>query len=217
MAGKICRYYRKSGIAVEGEGFRLATSVAAPRRGKRLPPLHVREGILAALRALKDTDPAVYAGFLLCYGLGMRAGEAAACKTGWFYKDDQGIMCVHIIARPEERFDPKGSERSVPVDPDLLAEILRVAPVANVHIVPGTSRRARMDALERQLPPRMKEAGWPGPKYSHELRAWRGSEWWTKAGPQWAKKWLGHASIQTTEGYYADVTSNGQPVPSGAV
>ena len=219
-SGKICRYYRKIGLAVDGEGVRLATNVKAPRRGKRLPPVHVRDGILVHLRALRDQPEqlAVYAVYLLCYGLGMRACEAAFARLTWFYPDDQGILCVHIIARPAEGFDPKGTERSVPLDNDLMAEIIRIAsPEVSGFVIPGTSRRARMDAPERALPPVMQAAGWHGPKYSHELRAWRGSEWWTQAGPQWAKKWLGHASIATTESYYADVTSNGTAIASGAV
>jgi hypothetical protein len=56
----------------------------------------------------------------------------------------------------------------------------------------------------------MREIGWDKytyPKAAHELRKLAGSMWYTKAGLEWAARWLGDTAA-TVDHYYADLVDN---------
>jgi len=72
-----------------------------------------------------------------------------------------------------------------------------------VFYLPGGSMTERQILAERRIN-RMVRPILPGyRKGAYELRRWAGSRIWTEVGPAAAQRFLGHASISTTERYYS--------------
>jgi len=206
-----------AGMALPDLGaFLRAGNIRAPAKVYEPPDPGLVEKTIAAGRALAGTDPALYAVFLLCYDLALRAGEASACKWNWFRVAGDGATC-DVIRRLD--WAPKGRERSIPVAAAVWAQLQALRRDGDEYVLPGESATARRDLVIRRMARWMRAIGWDReryPKAAHELRKLQGSRWFTEIDPQTAQEWLGHTSIETTCRYYCRLTRQPAPlVPAG--
>ncbi len=83
---------------------------------------------------------------------------------------------------------------------------------AGEYVLPGLSFTKRYRLIQDELNAWLRDLGWtkePGKghngfeKASHELRKLKGSEYYVRLGAVQARNFLGHASVVTTENYYA--------------
>ena len=146
--------------------------------------------------------------WLLCYGLAMRASEVANCRWEWFVEGPAGVN-LQIIRRPY--WTPKASERNIPVPANLWAELKQWKQAGDVPVLEGAVTR-RLDTVERDLAEWMRELGWTTEHCAHELRAWKGSVWFTDLGPEVAREWLGHRNVATTCKHYARLVRQPKPI-----
>jgi len=163
-------------------------------------------------RSLPRESPPIWAAYLLCYWLAMRASEAAAARWTWIVQDDAGRWWMQIINRPEEGYRTKATQGKVPVPIKVKEWLDKVAESrpGDVHIIPAKHHTGRGRVIERELAGWMRGLGWDRLRYqhcAHELRAARGSEWYTKRGLEAACTWLRHQDPNTTKRFYADFTS----------
>ena len=145
--------------------------------------------------------------WLLCYGLALRAREAASVEWTWFRQTPSGTV-LDIIRR--EEWQPKASERSLPVPANLWTELQGMRDQGRTTILAGAPT-TRIDTVTRDLADWMRGLGWDREHCAHELRAWKGSVWFTGLGPEVAREWLGHRNVATTCKHYARLVK--QPAP----
>jgi integrase len=173
----------------------------------RLPPADLITTTLQAGESLKGTDPALYAGWILCYHAGLRVGEAMNARWSWLESRD-GVTSIRICRRPEWRGPKNLRDHSIPLSAGVL-ESLMVLRGVSPFILPGETPTARHNLLNRRFAAWMRGIGWDRvtyPKAAHELRKLAGSYWFTKLGLQWSAEWLGD-SIQTVAHYYSACTA----------
>ena len=192
--------------------FLAAGDIKADKVMYRLPPQSLIDKTIHAGKELRETDPELYVVFLLCYGLAMRAGEAAAATWSWLEKGN-----MEIINRPN--FKPKGKDRHVPVSAEVMEALDYVLasrePLKSPFILPGRSESQRTNLIKRKFSAWMRAQGWTSRKYpkaAHELRKLMGSRWYTERGAEVAQAWLGHSDIATTCRFYAALTRIPPPV-----
>jgi len=176
-----------------------------------LPPEDLVNRTISEGRKLKDSNPEMYAAFLLCYDLGLRSGEAIAAEWSWI-RQSGGRFFMDIIRRPD--FTPKGKERSIPIGATVMEHLQSLPQCASGHIIPKPTKWMRESIIGRSLATWMRVLGWDPevyPKAAHELRKLIGSRWYTELGAEVAQSWLGHVDISTTCRYYAALTK--QPAP----
>ena len=188
----------------------------APVRYK-LPPEDLMTRTIASARAtLKETRPDLYAVFLLCYDLGMRAGEAGQAQWPWIREQTTaGKTRRYMDVIRRESYQPKGRERSIPVAGTVWEQLAALRRPDDVWILPGGSPSVRENLIKREFADWMREQGWDRhhyPKAAHELRKLIGSEWYTRFGAEVASNWLGHADVTTTCRYYADLKRHPDPI-----
>lgn len=185
-------------------GFKAGRPVKAPPLRDKILPAGEIDVWKARFESVRESDRHIYAAFLLCFGLALRAGEATAARWTWCHYDESrraGLLTVRD--RPDEGFSMKGARpRSIPFGPRWWSAA-QATRTESPYILPGSSATAREHLAGVRLADWMRARGWKGPKFAHELRAWRGQEWWSDCSPQECQKWLGHASITTTERHYA--------------
>jgi integrase len=197
--------------------FCTADVVDAPPVKYRYPGADLVEATLTAGKALVETAPELYPAWICCYWLALRAGEAAAARWDWIReveRDGRRAAYLDVIRRPGG-WNPKGGERSVPLAPTVLAALQATRRTGHEYLLPGDTPTQRLDLVRRKLAAWMRGVGWARaeyPKCAHELRKLMGAEWYTRYGVEVACKWLGHASIQTTHRYYADLTRHPDPI-----
>jgi len=206
--------YKKAGLRLPAsiEDFRDAFVVEAPL--KRYVMTEERKRLLAkthqAAAAFRGENSDLWPVYLLCYYLAMRAGEAAAARWAWIVADPDGRSWMQVINRPGE-FRAKGSEGKIPIPKQVvtwLEELRRRR--GGDFILPGPHKTARRALVVKTFAAWMRTIGWDAaryPKAAHELRAARGSEWYTLRGLEAAAKWLRHKDPATTVRFYADFTS----------
>jgi integrase len=210
----------KSGIDAADaavEAFCQAHAVEAPAVKYRFPAADLVAGTLAAGKALKEKQPDLYAAWVCCYYLGLRASEAAAAKWSWVRYVDRpdGARAAYLDIIRRDGYAPKRSERSVPFAPSVGTALDSVRQPGQEYLLPGTTPTERLDLIRRRLASWMRGIGWSRaeyPKAAHELRKLMGAEWYTRFGVEVACKWLGHTNIQTTHRYYADLTRHPDPI-----
>ena len=191
--------------------FLAAGRVKAPPVQYEIPPADLVALTLAAGRALRADKPDLYAVFLCCYDLALRAGEAVALRWDWFRKDASGIT-LDVIRRDD--FTPKGKNRSIPVATEVWKHLQRLK--NGDFVIPGRNKTERTRLIKREFAGWMRGIGWDGdrwPKAAHELRKLQGSRWYTELGAEVAQHWLGHSDISTTCRYYAALTRQPKPLP----
>lgn len=164
----------------------------------------------AAALVLRDTASPLWPCWLLLYGLGLRAKEAAYSRWTWC-RDTPSGWVLDVIARPQEWDGPKGTQGYVPVPPGMRAEFERMRAQGGLYILPGESYYARYEELiQRKFAKWMRGLGWTTNHCGHELRRLRGSEWWTDpaVGPVVCSAWLRHSSLAVTQRHYAKLTAH---------
>lgn len=197
--------------------FCTADVVDAPPVKYRYPAADLVAGTLAAGKALQTTAPDLYPAWICCYWLALRAGEAAAARWDWIRdveRDGRRAAYLDVIRRPGG-WNPKGGERSVPLAPSVLEALRTTRRTGQEYLLPGSTPTQRLDLVRRTLASWMRGVGWTRaeyPKAGHELRKLMGAEWYTRYGVEVCCKWLGHANIQTTHRYYADLTRHPDPI-----
>ena len=187
----------------------LKTGKSAKRERYRIPPLELREKTFAEARKLKKQRPDLYATFLLCYDLGMRSSEAQAAQWSWFEIDADGRRSIRICRRADWKGPKNLVEHRVPLTEDTWKDLQAIR-TASAHILPGAHPTDRQNLINREFARWMREIGWDKytyPKAAHELRKLAGSMWYTKAGLEWAARWLGDTAA-TVDHYYADLVDN---------
>lgn len=194
--------WRGLGYALQGNPLpHLPRGISRRPPKWRCPPESVRRPILDHLGNCQDEG--VRIAFILCYGLALRRSEAIACHRDWI-ESRNGVTGLAITSRPG--FRPKGVDGFVPMPAE--AEYLAGR---SGFLLPGANKTAREKCL-RDLNREMRLAGWSGGKAAHELRKWRGAEYFTEMGPGVAQTILRHADIGTTYHYYADLTKEVRPL-----
>jgi integrase len=196
--------------------FCTADVVDAPPVKYRYPGADLVAATLAAGKALPETAPELYPAWICCYWLALRAGEAAAARWDWIREIDRDGRRAYLdVIRRPGGWNPKGGERSVPLAPSVLEALRTTRRPGQEYLLPGDTPTQRLDLVRRTLAAWMRGIGWNRaeyPKAAHELRKLMGAEWYTRYGVEVACKWLGHASIQTTHRYYADLTRHPDPI-----
>ena len=189
------------------------------------PPAYQRpaeeliDGTLRAGRALQENNPNLFLAFTLAYELGLRPGEATFARWSWFKQRKNGDVEVTIqgdrLKVGEEGWEgPKHSTadrpgRTIAIKREVFNDIL---PFFNQDdpggfIIPLKTKTERYNLIEIELNGFMRGLGWTKDegfqKASYELRKLRGSDYYAKLGAEQAKNFLGHASVVTTEQFYA--------------
>lgn len=199
--------YKAAGLTLPDMGeFIHGGRVKIPKSTPRLMPAAELEEWKAAFAAQRDTDPALYVAYLLCYGLALRKSEAVAIRWTWLtFNEQTGAGLAHITHRPDEAFAPKGTAGTVPFGFNLWEGLRRYGNVDGEYILPGSEWK-RTQIVEDRINGFMRARGWTATKAAHALRAWRGQEWWTQYSPQQCSAWMRHSSFRTTQEHYAGLT-----------
>lgn len=204
--------YREAGMSLPASVDAFCSAGRSVRSGKyRLPPEDLRKKTFAAAEQLRVDRPDLYLVFLLCYDLGMRAGEAVEARWDWI--EMNGLSggsrrVMRICARSYWRGPKNLVDHAVPVSDALWAELQALRLSDADHVLPGGSPTARRNLIQREFAAWLRSLGWSRsvyPKAAHELRKLAGSIWYTKADLKWAAAWLGD-SAATVYHYYADLT-----------
>jgi integrase len=190
------------------------------------PPEDLITATITAGRALRTTNPRLYAVFLCSYDLALRAGESMALQWDWFSQHVNGAeitMQADIIRRAD--FRPKWNmERHVPLNGDTWRELQELRRLPDwshkgkliPHVIPGEFATDRYNLVNREFAEWMRSLGWDAKKYpkaAHELRKLMGSEWFSKLTPQYAQEKLGHRNIATTCTFYARLAEKPKALP----
>tara|TARA_B100001123_G_C15286268_1_gene1015738 strand:+ start:566 stop:2122 length:1557 start_codon:yes stop_codon:yes gene_type:complete len=92
-------WYEKQGLALPDsvkDFVKAAGKYSLRAAAYQKPPQNLIDKTFAAAEILKRENPAVGAAFVLCYDLGLRAGEAAWCRWDWFELREDGNWTVNI-------------------------------------------------------------------------------------------------------------------------
>ncbi len=177
----------------------------------------IKKTITIARNKLRKDKPDLYAVFLLCHDLGMRAGEASKAQWTWIIEQQRdGKMMRYMNISNREGFLTKSRRgRMVPISKSVWEHLLEIKRPDDVWILPGGSPTVRSNLIKREFAGWMRDIGWDAhnyPKAAHELRKLIGAEWYTRFGVEVACNWLGHKSITTTFDYYADLKRHPDPI-----
>lgn len=207
--------YEAEGIKIPVlQSFLSAGSVRPLRRAKyRLPAEDTVKEILNKAHNLKADRPDLYVVFLLSYYCALRPAESSMVRYSWFRKVGENYI-LDIIERPDEKFDPKQSERSVPISATVYDE-LRECGADGDFILPGQTKPSRRRLVVSSFASWMRSVGWSGRTCAYDLRRWMGSRWWNECDPSTAQRRLGHAEMRTTEESYAEPCDGGKVIPMG--
>lgn len=198
-------------------GAFVSAGKSAKRSRYQIPPAELREKTLAEAETLRKAAPDLHAVFALCYDMGMRAGEAVEARWTWI--EEEGVngdlrRFMHICRRSDWKGPKNAYDHKVPVSTAAWQALQEVRMSEDPYILPGGNKTARRNLVGRRFAAWMREIGWDPdtyPKAAHELRKLAGSMWYTRAGLQWAARWLGD-SAATVDYYYADLTEHRAPV-----
>lgn len=203
--------YKQAGIKIPDgiDSFHAQFVTRSPKKRYRMPPESLYRPTITAGRALTGPMGIVWT---LAYELGMRAGEIAAARWGWFEEDKTPAgnrMWISICERDGWR--PKGISGRIPVFPGVWARLAPFRGSDDQFLVPGATQNAREDVIERTFADWMRGLGWNTRLCAHELRKLRGSWWYARYGVERAYEWLRHSNLQTTVDYYAKLPGCAEP------
>lgn len=178
----------------------------------RFRPFTTEEGkkITEALASLELTDPRLALAAQLMFRCGFRNGETAAFHREWIERRADGSAWALI--RRYAYFEPKATLRDVPIPPDLMPLIDRLAassPNGFLCLTAGATEAAREHFAHRTLPTWF--TGILPARTAYDLRKHAGSMVAQAQGLHAAQHFLGHASITTTERYYAGLITTLRP------
>ncbi len=174
---------------------------------------------VAAGRALRTVNAGLYAAFLLCYDLGMRAGEAAAARWDWVV--ERGGQRYMAVIRRAYFVAKNKKDRFIPISNSVWEHLQEIRRAEDEWIIPGGAHEVRYKLIERDLAQWMRGLGWDRREYkgcAHELRKLIGSRWYTEHNPAVAADWLGD-TLQVVYNYYCDLATHPAPleISSGEV
>lgn len=198
--------------------FLACRPVESMRLKYHLPPEDlVDKTIKGARETLRQEKKDLYAVFLLCHDLGMRAGEAAQAQWSWIVEQTrEGKLRRYMEISNRDGFLTKSRRgRMVPISQSVWDHLQEIKRPEDEWILPGGSPTVRSNLIKREFAGWMRTIGWnvkDYPKAAHELRKLIGSEWYTRFGVEVACNWLGHKSITTTFDYYADLKRHPDPI-----
>jgi integrase len=184
---------------------------------------HVIDAINEAAPQLAKENPPLRIVHLLFSRAGMRNKEIALARRGWITKTPElaakGIAArLSVIPRPEEDFEPKGKPRHIPMDPATLAEIekLWTRSADGDFLVPAEHKTARYDLIYHEHRAWLAQLGVKDyRKVSYELRRLAGSLLYRHTRDIRAvQRFLGHASLTTTEKHYQYDLDETPPIPT---
>ena len=204
-------YYRTR-IHLDVERFLRFSGAERVTKTYQRPPEELIQATHAAAATLAEKNPPLYLCYLLTYGLGLRAGEAAALQWSWFFQES-GRTFLRIELR--EGWKMKGRAHTVPCS-EAAWKYLTDHKTDPIHVLPGASPTARRNLIGKTFAKWIRSVGWDPSKYSkcaHELRKLFGSQVYAVHGPAWAAEWIGHADVRTTRTYYADPAPAAHPQP----
>ena len=192
------------------EGFMKGGALRVHDKLYTYPPKELVDATLKAGRALPAAERMdLYAVFLLAYDCGMRSDEAAAAEKSWLQGD-------HIEVRYGKTWTTRRVARKVPINPETLEDLKTCLRKGEKHFVPGASQGLRYVFIQTKFSSWMRSIGWAADKYqhtTHELRALRGSKWYTEQGASVARDLLGHTSVTTTCRAYAALDVRPKALP----
>jgi integrase len=161
--------------------------------------------MVSAADELRRTDYDLWLCNLLLRRLGLRNKELAAARANWIVQLD-GQWSLVIQDRESEGFYQKGTRpRSLPLAPDLIKILKAESPTKqDAHLLmPDATKTDRLALIERRHSTWLRTYIPDRTKANHELRKHVGSIVLSKQGLAAAQRFLGHASSQTTERWYA--------------
>ena len=176
------------------------------------------------------THPGMYCAFLLASGCGLRKNEIIHAHRGWLRFDEacgksypirpttnienllrlDGVWFITVPKRDFFKgnvFTTKGKKtREVPIPARVVRELLRLNSLGYdpEYLVPTKTKTKRVKWIWQDFSHWFKEElGIKREKSAHECRKFFGAQVATKHGIYVAQQYLGHASVTTTEKYYA--------------
>jgi integrase len=184
-----------------------------PRTGWKPWPREAYEAMRAAGDAI--ADPELRLAHQLLRRLGLRTGELKAASTEWIVPMPDGRWGLWVKDYPAQAphpFQIKGAEaRLLPLPADLVPELLTRRQAGGYLIRGDRHFRVVRGKVQIEMPlVDETHCQWlrkfcPGvQKPNHDLRKWVGSIVYTSQGAEAARKFLGHADLQTTIRDYAD-------------
>jgi hypothetical protein len=175
-------------------------SVESPQRSLPRPlDMKALRAMEAAEPTLAKQDPGAYVAHLLFSRLGLRNIEIVNARVHWISEGSIGI-----VNRPEEDFFPEGCEGWVPIDADVLKEILKFqALCTDGYLVPGANRTERHDAVYRRHSKWVSQWIKDRTKTSYELRRYAGSRLLDLGATIFeVRDFLRHRNAETTQRWY---------------
>ena len=198
-------YYHKKGLMVENPFINYKLQSNDPEPFTPISKGSVNTLVESAKTELSDSDPGVYALFLLTLTAGLRAQEAAWLKK--IHICDNGVK---VLSDADHKTKSR-KHRFVPLPNVIIVELLRIADaVEGAFLVPSkmlkkpvTGERAKKTL--RRLADWLRANGIEERQPVHYLRKLYGSFVATKHGLFTAKEYLGHSTVTVTERHYASL------------
>lgn len=201
------------------EGFMGYRIEKGKTRGYRSPSVDQVQRTIEDARKLMEIDRPRWFAFLLCGGVGLRAGEAQAATWDWVkpvpltkpqldgtFKTEIDIQ-LHVDVRGD--FGPKGRQRSVSIDPLTYQSMVNARDSAFPHIIPLSSKTARAQVF-RESARWLRQLGWDTGRPNHHLRKFFANILREVYGLDAAQAAMGHASSKTTEQVYTGTGGSGK-------
>lgn len=198
-------------------GMHLGAGVEALRKVKHLKvilktyfhPLNKEDGekLLDALAKLRAENPHLYLAASLMLYCGCRNQEAGNAQREWIVKEKDGSHWLDITRR--SYFKPKAGLRMVQIPPPLATELLELGGDPWL-CTPGMTPSDRLDFVLRDLNDWVRSV--LPERTAYDLRKQFGSCIAEAEGIWAAQTALGHASITTTQRWYARKVRSVAPV-----
>lgn len=160
-------------------------------------PLKTIRAIDKALPKLKEKDERLWAIHLMVRLLGLRDSEIMAASKHWLVKGEHGQVELRILKRSDE-FNPKRSEGSVPVPP----ELVRYFAKQKGHLIPAKNDTERSNLIYRKHNEWLRKFIPDREKCAHELRKHFGAVWATKTGSLYVAAQMLRVSLSVAEYHY---------------
>lgn len=179
--------------------------------------------IMAALPALKLTDPAVWVAFQLMLWGGLRNIDCIHARRSWLSAEGDGYR---LTMKPGDDYTPKGKSGSVFFAKVTIDAILSLSQPANFepadvtsarYLVPAASKTARSNALYRDLNAWLRGlgVGEESNKVAYRLRKKFLAILNDQQGREMARIAARHASQATTDAHYIGAPRMSQPITIG--
>lgn len=193
-------------------GFMKAPKLRAPKVQYVAPPAAVVARISAEYPALRESDPAAYAGFLLGAFLGLRNGEMKAAEWDWVEQDGAGAWWLRLQTKAHWRSKTAvGRNVAIPLGVLQGLQAVRGASREGLEgdrrfLIPGAHPTERNERMFRRLNGWLRVMGLDRAHFSkgvYELRKLWGNVRAWEVGSYQAARMAGN-SPAVMEQYYSD-------------